>query len=258
MNEKISVWHNLLILYQKYTESDGVFRLDHITKSSDLAPAIRSPTGAARNRAASSCKQNPPGRCFVSADVSSCHMESPHRPEVLCSVAGPAPGPFLRSDASPAGPVASPSHGSAGPWLSAPAAPASAISSVTKQPITHQSLRPVSVSFVNNSVCCSVNCSLNLPLTVPFTFNTWQPTVHVHHATLTFLGWEAELHWKPAARPDVQFESAMHFFLTAVLLSARDMWAATGTSCHKTVHKVVQKHKYQNTYRYTNVNLTFA
>jgi hypothetical protein len=93
---------------------------------------------------------------------------------------------------------------------------------------------------------------------VPFTFNTWQPTVHVHQATLTFLGWEAELHWKPAARPDVQFELAMHFFLTAALLSARDMWAATGTSCHKTVHKVVQKHKYQNTYRYTNVNLTFA
>jgi uncharacterized sporulation protein YeaH/YhbH (DUF444 family) len=41
MNEKISVWHNLLFLYQKYTESNDMFRLAHITKSSDLATAIR-------------------------------------------------------------------------------------------------------------------------------------------------------------------------------------------------------------------------
>jgi len=57
----------------------------------------------------------------------------------------------------------------------------------------------------------------------------------VHQATLTFLGWGAELDWTPAARPAVQFELAMHFFLTAVLLSARDMWADIGTSRHKTV-----------------------
>ena len=197
----------------------------------------------ARNKAASSCKQNPPGRCFVSADVSSCHMESPHRPAVLCSVAGPAPGPSLRSDASPAGPFASPSHGSAGPWLSAPAAPASAISSVTTQPIIHQSLRPVSVSLVTNTVSCSVNCSLNLPLTAPSTVNTWQPTVHVHQATLNLsrLGSWVRLDGGSATHCSVRISDALSSNYCTLLLSARDMWAATGTSCHKTVHSSCTK-----------------
>ena len=42
-------------------------------------------------------------------------MALPRRPEVQCSVAGPTSSLSEQSEASPGGPVAPPSHGSAGP-----------------------------------------------------------------------------------------------------------------------------------------------